>query len=207
MSSKIKKMRKDLLAKKNQREGMTFTSNEGCRFYIKEYNRYGDVTVKFLDEYGAEVHTSYYWCEHGQVKNPYFTSVYGTGCLGLMADGSKPVIKENGKLTRAYIVWRDMIRRCYSGEYPTYANVTVCERWLVYANFLEDLPKIENYQWWLENPNQRIALDKDIKQRGIIDKIYSLKTVKFVSDSENSEERWNKEIEEVKEDLVLGLIA
>ena len=176
------------VSKANERIGKTFRSVEGCMFFIKVYNKRNDVVVKFLDEHGAEVHTTYQHCESGRIKNPYFKSIYGVACIG---EGDFKTYA-NGKSTREYRLWKDMIRRCYSGEYPTYANVTVCERWLVYANFLEDLSRIENYQWWLENENQRIALDKDLKQIGVENKVYSLETVMFVSQSENSKEVRNR---------------
>ena len=171
-------------SKAEERIGMTFVSNEGCKFFVKEYVNNGDVTVKFCDEHGAEVHTSWQCCQKGRVKNPYFKSVYGVACLG---EGDF-VTNVNGKLTREYSLWKAMLNRCYSGNYPTYANVIVCERWLVYANFLEDLPLIENYEFWLENPSQRIALDKDLKQVGVLNKVYSLDTCKFVTISENTKE-------------------
>ena len=172
------------VSKANERVGETFVNRMGTMFFIKEYNAYRDVVVKFMDEHGAEVHTEYQNCKRGQVKNPYDKTVFGVACIG-EGDFRTTV---NGKVTREYNLWKDMINRCYSGEYPTYANVIVCERWLCFANFLEDLPHIENYEWWLENPNQRIALDKDLKQQGIENKVYSLETVMFVSSSENSKE-------------------
>ena len=178
--------------KAEERLGMTFVSNEGCKFFVKDYNNNKDVTVKFCDEHGAEVHTSWQWCQKGNVKNPYFTSIYGVACLG-EGDFKTTV---NGKPTREYSLWRNMLERCYSGSYPTYENVTVCDRWLVYANFLEDLPLIEGYEMWLNNPNQRIALDKDLKQVGVPNKVYSLETVKFITQSENTKEanerRWSE---------------
>lgn len=208
MSNKIKKT-VSKLNKKEQREGETFVSKEGCVFFIKTYNSNRDVIAKFKDEHGAEVHTTYQNCQNGEIKNPYFRILCGVGYLGLYSDGSKPTTKIKGRNTREYNLWVNMINRCYSGNYPSYENVTVCERWLCFANFLEDLSKIENYEWWLANPNQRIALDKDIKQKGIEHKVYSVETCKFVSASENINEvhERNKEIEEVKEDLVLGIVA
>ena len=118
-------------------------------------------------------------------------SVYGVGILGTFKDGSKPKTKKNGKQTREYILWRDMLTRCYSDKYhekqPTYKDCTVCNRWLVFANFLEDLPLIEGYEMWLNNPNSRVSLDKDSKVQG--NKVYSLETCKFISSSDNSKER------------------
>ena len=117
--------------------------------------------------------------------------VYGIGELGLMKDGNQPKTKVDGKNTREYILWRDMLKRCYSDKYhesyPTYKDCIVCERWLIFANFLEDLPLIENYKLWKDNPNNRVSLDKDDKVKG--NKVYSLNTCKFISNSDNVKER------------------
>lgn len=177
--------------KAEERIGMTFVSNEGCKFFVKEYVNNSDITVKFVDEHGAEVHTTWQHCKSGKIKNPYFKSLFGVGCLG---EGDF-VTNVNGKPTREYGLWKNMLKRCYSGNYPTYENVTVCDRWLVYANFLEDLPLIEGYEMWL-NSEEMISLDKDLKQQGVENKVYSLDTVNFVTQSENAKEvnerRWSK---------------
>lgn len=90
---------------------------------------------------------------------------------------------------RVYVVWRSMIRLCYSEKYhethPTYKNCTVCERWLKLSNFVEDIVKIDGYNYWLTHPNERVALDKDIKSNGI-NKCYCLENCMFVSIEENT---------------------
>ena len=180
-------------SKAEERLGMTFVSNEGCKFFVKEYVKNSDITVKFCDEQGAEVHTTWQHCQRGKVKNPYFKSLFGVGCLG-EGDFKTGI---NGEPTREYGLWKNMLKRCYSGEerFKTYANVTVCDRWLCFANFIEDLPLIEGYEMWL-NSEEMISLDKDLKQQGVENKVYSLDTVKFVTQSENSKEvnerRWSK---------------
>ena len=179
-------------SKAEQRLGMIFVSNEGYKFFIKDYVDARNVTVKFMDEYGAEVHTQWQNCKKGKVKNPYFRSVYGVGCIG----EGEFLTGTDGRPTREYVLWRGMLDRCYSGRYATYDNVTVCDRWLCYANFLEDLPLIENYELWL-NGEERISLDKDLKQVGEENKVYSLDTVKFITVSENTKEamqrKWSKQ--------------
>ena len=121
-------------------------------------------------------------------------SVCGIGELGVMKDGSTPKTKENGKHTREYTLWTNMLRRCYSDKfhekYPTYKDCTVCDRWLVFANFLEDLPLIEGYELW-KNGNG-YCLDKDIKQQGIKNKVYSLDTCKFINNRNNIDERMKR---------------
>ena len=181
---------------REERLGMTFMSKEGYKFFVKEYVNTDDVIVKFVDDHEAEIHTTWQHCKKGVVKNPYFPSVFGVGCLG---EGDFKT-GTNGKHTKEYRLWKSMLERCYNDKSlekrPTYANVTVCERWLCFANFLEDLPLIENYELW-KNSEEMMSLDKDLKQVGVENKVYSLDTVKFISASENSREanerRWSKQ--------------
>lgn len=119
------------------------------------------------------------------VRLPYDKIASGVGYIGLK-DNKYTV--ETSDYPREYKLWCNMIARCYSGKYPTYENVTVCKRWLCFINFLEDLPKIENYELWKNNDNKQVALDKDLKQRHADNKIYSLDTVQFVTKNENMKE-------------------
>lgn len=117
------------------------------------------------------------------------------GTFGVLKDGSKPITTDgHGNNTREYVLWHSMLERCYSDKYherkPTYKDCSVCDRWLVFANFLEDLPLIEGYELWRDNPNSGVSLDKDSKVQG--NKVYSLDTVKFISRSENSRERMKR---------------
>lgn len=182
------------MAKRTDRIGERFTTNEGCEIVIVEYNRADNLWVEFQDKYRARVHTNYQACQKGEVKNPYHPCVYGVGCLGLMSDGNKPIVKVNGKSTRECELWRGMLQRCYSDKFheknPTYRDCEVAERWLVFANFLEDLPSVDGFELWRDNPNQRIALDKDSKVEG--NKVYSLDTCCFISNVDNVKERLNR---------------
>ena len=180
------------MAKRTDRIGERFISNEGCEFAIVEYNNANDLWIEFQDKYKARIHTSYQACQKGEVKNPYHPSVCGMGRLGVMKDGTVLKVTDgDGKHTREYELWRGMIQRCYDEKYherqPTYKDCEVCDRWLVFANFLEDLTLIEDYELWRDNSNTGVSLDKDIKVQG--NKIYSLETCKFVSKSDNSKER------------------
>jgi hypothetical protein len=49
-----------------------------------------------------------------------------------------------GKRSRAYSSWSNMKNRCLNGASQDYAyyggrGITVCERWLTFANFVEDM--------------------------------------------------------------------
>lgn len=61
------------------------------------------------------------------------------GCLFL-----EKITKHGGFGKRSYNTWRAMVRRCNNPadkDYPRYGGkgVTVCDRWLVYENFVEDM--------------------------------------------------------------------
>ena len=177
---------------KEKRIGIRFTTKEGYEVIVIVYENANKVQVEFLDEHHYTLWTTWHHVKHGQIKNPYHKSVCNVGYLGLLDNGVKT--KVNGKLTREYQLWKTMIYRCYDEKYhekqATYKDCTVCDRWHCYANFLEDLPKIKNYEYWLNNPNERIALNKDIyyAELGIEtdSKEYSLLTTRFVSQSENT---------------------
>lgn len=92
---------------------------------------------------------------------------------------------------RVYRVWCSMIERCYSKKYlerqPTYIGCVVCERWLTLSNFVADVVKIDNYDYWLNHPNKRVSLDKDVKSNGQCKK-YSIENCMFISASENTKQ-------------------
>ena len=119
--------------KAEERLGQRFISKDelgGYEFVIVEYNDTNNVLVEFQDKHKAMVHTSYHYCKNGSVRNPYHPSVCGVGYLGT----GDFKTKIDGKITREYGLWKGMISRCYGSDYGTYANVTVCDRWLAYAN-------------------------------------------------------------------------
>lgn len=177
---------------KTDRTGEKFITSEGYKIIIIKYYNSDKLLVEFQDKYRAIIHTSYQACRKGSVKNPYHPSVFGVGMIGLMPDGSKPKTSiATGTHTREYYLWKRMLGRCYYSKChennPTYKDVTVCDRWLVFANFVEDLPLIEGYELWLNHPNERICLDKDIKGNG--SKVYCLENCCFVTNSDNVKER------------------
>ena len=71
--------------------------------------------------------------------------------------------------TNAYVVWCDMLRRCYSEKYhkkkPTYKGCSVCNEWLLFSNFK---------RWFDENYIDGYVLDKDILLKN--NKVYVSKT-------------------------------
>ena len=172
------------MSKKTDRIGETNISNEGCVMKIVEYNNRFDITVEFQDEHKYRVHTQYGCFKNGVCKNPFFASVYGYGYLGIDKNGNVPNTTElkDGKWigTWEYDRWRKMLIRCFDNKYkekePTYKNVTCCNRWLCFANFLEDLEALKKEYNWGED--EKLNLDKDILHKG--NKIYSLENCVLV---------------------------
>ena len=167
---------------KNERLGETRKNKESLGGYdmkIIEYNGYKDIIVEFQDKHKAKIHTTYQHFEKGDVKNPCYPSVYGVGYIG----EGKYKVSVNGKMTKAYRYWNDMLKRCYDPYYlnkkPTYRDCFICDEWLNFQNFAE---------WWEENiyncNNERIVLDKDILVKG--NKIYSPETCILVPERINS---------------------
>lgn len=96
---------------------------------------------------------------------------------------------------RVYALWFEMLRRCYDYEQlgrkrgHSYSNVVVCDRWFYLRNFYEDIQKLDGYSEWIEK--NTMSLDKDIIAQEVT-KIYSPKTCKFVTKTENIQEMNNR---------------
>ena len=58
-------------------------NNQGCPMKIVIYNKNDDIIVQFLDKYKGEVHTAYNNFIRGNVKNPYYPSVFNVGMIGV----------------------------------------------------------------------------------------------------------------------------
>lgn len=164
--------------KKIDRTGEVGISNEGCLMRIVEYNNCDDIIIQFEDEYKYRLRTSYGHFKNGECRNPFYPSVCGHGCLGVDKNGNVPKTKEfkDGKNigTVESDKWHKMLIRCFDNKYkerqPTYKDVTCCNRWLCFANFLEDFEILkQEYNW---NTDEKLNLDKDILHRG--NKVYSL---------------------------------
>jgi len=53
----------------------------------------------------------------------------------------------DGKISKTYIAWYNMLQRCNNKNHPKYKyyggrGIEVCERWLKFQNFLEDIGEI-----------------------------------------------------------------
>lgn len=95
--------------------------------------------------------------------------------VGVKGNGIAAV---NGKLTKAYTVWKEMLRRCYDPEwlsrFPTYTGCSVCSEWFSFPVFKK---------WFDENYVEGFQLDKDLLIAG--NKIYGPDTCVFAPQSIN----------------------
>ena len=151
----------------------------GSKMIIVEYRKNSDIDVYFPEYDWVAKGVQYNAFKNGNIKCPYDKVVYEVGYLG----EGKYKVSENNKNTKVYVVWHDMLRRCYSEKYhekyPTYKDCKVCEEWQNFQNFAKWHE--ENYY---EIDGERMELDKDILAKH--NKIYSPETCMFVPQAINS---------------------
>jgi hypothetical protein len=101
-------------------------------------------------------------------------SVRGNGVVfNVGINDADYVVQCGGFICPFYLVWQNMLRRCYSASYqerqPTYKGCTVCEEWLLFSAF----------KVWMENQYyEGLQLDKDLLSIG--NKTYSPDTCLFI---------------------------
>jgi len=116
----------------------------------------------------------------GKVRDMYAVSTYGVGYDG---DFEKvPYWKQAKQL------WRNMMKRCYCEKdlRGYFGRATVAPDWHCFANFLRDLPKLKNFDKWLQGQTHnhtKYNLDKDLIIPGCT--TYSKDTCQFITESEN----------------------
>ena len=135
----------------------------GGKFKIISYKDSKNVHIKFIGT-GFETVARLDNIRNGKVKDRYLPSVYGVGIVG-----TKYPISEGGVHTKEYVLWKSMLRRCYSDtykkKYPTYEGCKCSENFKSYEYFYE----------WCHNQigfgNEGFELDKDLLVKG--NKVYS----------------------------------
>lgn len=161
--------------------GTIHETNEGYKVQVIGKIGKRSRVVKFLDEFGAIITT--FSLRTGKIGNPYHKSMCGIGYLGV----GQYKASTNGKHSKEYNAWNNMIKRCYNEDYkiklaPSYLNVSVCEEWLNFQSFAEWYTN--NYPYHINNVN--FGMDKDLKQIGVSNKIYSSKTCIFLPEKINT---------------------
>lgn len=169
---------------KDELVGNVFKNKVDLEFIVNKY-LYTKGTAMYFEIEFLNTHTKkivdYRNIKKGAIKDQYAPSKYGVAFIG-----SANSRAYKGK---AYKKWDAMISRCYNKnniEFDAYGGkgVTVCDRWLCFEYFLEDLTKIEG---WNEEDfiNGELQLDKD-KKASQQNKVYSLETCCLLTQKENT---------------------
>ena len=139
-------------------------------FKVLKYNDSYNVEIQFLKT-GYETTANLQHIRKGYVKDPYSPSVYGVGVAG-----AKYPSTINGRNIKEYVLWKSMLRRCYSDGFrkknQTYEGCEVSDKFKSYEYF---------YEWCHEQigfGNNGWQLDKDLLIKG--NKVYSESTCVFI---------------------------
>lgn len=141
----------------------------GLEFTVIEKLPNRKVIVKF-SKTGSVVKADGRNVAAGKISDPYQRSRLGIGYLG--------DFKKTPYYKQAYQLWSNMLKRCYDeNDKRGYfgMGVIVDSRWQCFANFVEDLPKLGNFDRWLSKDGY--DLDKDCLGDG---KTYSRETCCFI---------------------------
>ena len=149
-------------------------------FKIVKYNDSKNVEIRFVNT-GFETVVELGSIRSGSVKDPYVPSVFGVG-----VSGTKYPIGVNGVITKEYILWQNMLKRCYSDVYkkkkPTYEGCKVSENFKSYEYFYEWCHKQIGFS--MDGNGNSFHLDKDLLIKG--NKVYSENTCIFIPSEINS---------------------
>lgn len=164
---------------KVDKTGEAVVNTFGSKMVIIRYRTNKDMDVYFPQYDYVAKNVQYGNFKKGNIKCPYERTVYGVGYIG---EGNYRV-SENGKHTRIYSTWCNMLQRCYDEKLhkkrPTYKDCKVDENWHNFQNF-GSWDKDNFYQ--IEG--EVMCLDKDILVKH--NKIYSPETCIYVPKTINS---------------------
>lgn len=144
-----------------ERVGLKITNCQGLEMTCIEYNNAFDIIVEFKTPYYRVKNN---WCnfKKGNIKNPYYPSIYGVGIVG-----ERSTVNEDGKRLKEYVAWVGMLQRIYRDN--AYKDCSICKEWLFFENFYNWLHSQPNFDKWLNN--KKWDIDKDILIKG--NKVYS----------------------------------
>ena len=156
--------------------GKVRKSKSSGDFKILKYNDARNVEIQFINT-GYETTVQLGNIKSGEIKDPYVPSVHGIGVTG-----AKCPTKINGVQTKEYVLWADMLRRCYSDTFkkrhPTYEGCEVSDNFKYYEYFYEWCHKQIGFG------NKGWHLDKDLLIKG--NKVYSEDSCIFIPKEVNS---------------------
>ena len=156
--------------------GKVCKSKSSGDFKIVKYNDAHNVEIQFLNT-GFKMVARLSNIRSGNVKDRYLPSVHDIGILG-----AKYPVSEDGRDTKEYTLWNNMLNRCYNDTYKnknqTYTGCEASENFKSYEYF---------YEWCNEQigfGNEGWQLDKDLLVKG--NKVYSEDSCVFIPKEINS---------------------
>ena len=156
--------------------GKVCKSKSSGDFKILKYKDRANVEIQFINT-GCGMVARLGDIKNGNVKDPYSPSVYGVGVVG-----TKYPAYEYGVATKEYILWCNMLKRCYSAVFKTkqltYKDCEVSDNFKHYEYFYEWCHKQIGFG------NEGWQLDKDLLVKG--NKVYSENTCVFIHKEINS---------------------
>ena len=159
--------------------GSVFNTNAGFATVVGKKSRFRQAPLYLIEfcNTGSRKYVRGDALTSGKIKDGFATSVCGVASLGT---------QNRVNHLPEYTLWMSMIQRCYGdkGADPFYKDVTVCNRWLIFTNFVWDVGELEGYDLWRTLDNYQ--LDKDSIQPN--NKVYSPSNCCFISGSDNARE-------------------
>lgn len=156
------------------RIGETNYNFRGQKMVIITYNNHNDITVQF-DNGNIREHVHYCSFKEGNVRDYDNPDVYGIGITGTIPK------KVNGKLTKEYSIWMNILQRCYDPakwiDFPHYKDCSISEEWIHFSDFNDWCHAQENWDKVIANSSS-FHIDKDIIVKG--NKIYGADYCNFV---------------------------
>jgi len=151
----------DTLTDKGTLTGKKFSSKEYGDFIVldrrRKYSNYTDYNIQFINTGFVRVARSSA-IKNGTVKDPYFPKEYGVGYFGIPN-------KHHPRYNKLRMIWDRLLNRCYNEKCKDYSRygkrgVKVCNRWLCFEYFVNDISKVAGYEeWFLDSDSYQ--LDKD----------------------------------------------
>lgn len=148
-----------------------FINNNNEKYIVRDYIDSENIIIEFLiddERYngcldGPKISKTYLsLIKNGKVKNPYRFIKNG----GFIGEGIDTSNTKYGK--KIYDTWRNILYRTNNNN-QVYKNTCLCVEWRNFQNFAN---------WYIDiidrlNQKFKYTVDKDFKQIGIIEKIYS----------------------------------
>ena len=160
-------------------EGEVFKTKNYGDLVITKYVSFLEVHVRFINT-GFTTTTQLGSIKSGKVKDKMLPTVHGVGILG------DEQTKVDGKHTKEYRLWHNMLARCYSVGYqkvqPTYIDCSVSENF----RYLQYFKEWCNNQIGFNSVDEKgrlFTLDKDILVKG--NRVYNEDVCVFVPQEVN----------------------